>query len=275
MKLASPFTLARRQVAAIARRDLLIEVSYPFAQLNRLFMITVQGFFVFYVARLVDNPDEIARYDGTYFEFVIVGLAVVNFASLGLHTFSDRVMAEQRSGTLEVLLAGPVRFLTILAGSMVVPLVWALVEVAALVGIGLGVAGVGLRPYGVLVALPVLLLTLTVFCGFGVLIAAISILVKRGDPISGPLAQITLLFSGALFPVEVFPAALRFLAYVFPPFYGIRGIREALLRDGGFRQVGDEIAILAASSLVLVVAAMAVFRWAVREAKRIGLLHAG
>lgn len=270
-----PATLARRQVGAIARRDLTIELSYPFAQLNRLFMITVQGFFVFYIARLVDNPDEIARYDGTYFEFVIVGLAVVNFAGLGIDTFADRVMSEQRAGTLEVLLAGPVRFITLLIGSMVVPLAWAFIEVLGLVGIGLGVAGVGLRPYGVLVALPVLLLTLAVFCGFGVLIASIVILVKRGDPISGPLGQLTLLLSGALFPVEVFPAALRFLAYVFPPFYGIRGIREALLRDGGFRDVADEIAILAGSALVLLLVTMVMFRWSVREAKRIGLLHAG
>lgn len=274
MRHPRPFTLARRQVAAIARRDLLIEISYPFAQMNRLFMVAVQGFFMFYVASLVDNPEELARYDGGYFEFVVVGLAVTNFASLGLHTFSERVMSEQRSGTLEILLAGPVRFMTILVGSMVVPLAWALIEVVGLVGIGLGAVGSGLRVRGVLVALPVLALTLFVFCGFGVLVASIVILVKRGDPISGPLSQVTLLLSGALFPIEVFPGALRFVAYAFPPFYGIRGIREALLRDAGFRDVADELVILAASSLVLLLASMVVFRWAVREAKRIGLLHA-
>ena len=212
MKLPSSSTLARRQVAAIARRDLLIELSYPFAQINRFLLVGLQGFLIFYVARLVDNPDELARYSGGFFEFVVVGVAVTNFASLGLHTFSERIMGEQRAGTLEILLAGPVRFITILVGSMVVPLCWALVELTALVGIGLGVVGTGLRPYGILVALPVLLLTLVVFCGFGVLIAAIVILVKRGDPISGPLAQLTLLFSGGLVPIEVVPRARQLVA---------------------------------------------------------------
>jgi ABC-2 type transport system permease protein len=132
---------------------------------------------------------------------------------------------------------------------------------------------VGIPVKGAILALPVLALTLLVFCAFGVLIAGFVILVKRGDPLSGPISMATFVLSGAIFPVEVFPGFVQWLAYGFPPYYGIRGIREALLADADLGDIADELAILAASSVVLLTISMIFFKWSIAQAKRIGLLH--
>ena len=65
-------------------------------------------------------------------------------------------------------------------------------------------------------------------------VASIAVLAKRGDPLSGPLIQATAVLSGALFPVSVFPPALELLARCFPAYYGINGLREALLGGGSW-----------------------------------------
>jgi ABC-2 type transport system permease protein len=72
--------------------------------------------------------------------------------------------------------------------------------------IGIGVLGVGLSLHGVIVSVPVVVLTVANFCAMGIASAAVVLLVKRGDPISGPLYQATLILSGAIFPVELIPA---------------------------------------------------------------------
>ncbi|MDH3754248.1 MAG: hypothetical protein OEU32_10290, partial [Acidimicrobiia bacterium] len=60
--------------------------------------------------------------------------------------------------------------------------------------------------------------------------------------------------------------------HLVPAFYGIRGIREALLGDGGVRDVAGDTAIVAAFCLVLVPLATWVFTRSIATAKRAGTL---
>jgi ABC-2 type transport system permease protein len=138
--------------------------------------------------------------------------------------------------------------------------------------IGLGVLGAGVSLFGVLWAVPLLALTLTSFCAFGIAGASIVVLAKRGDPLAAPLMQLTTVLSGALFPVSVFPGPLQALAHAFPAFYGINGLRDALLGDGGWRALAPDLLVLTCFAVVLVPASMWLFSRAVAAAKRAGTL---
>jgi len=259
-------------LAALARRDLAIEVSYQFRLAIFLSGAFVSAFLAFYVSKLVGDPESLERFQGSYFDYVVIGLALTSYAGLGVVAFTAQISREQAAGTLEVLLSGPTRLGTVLAGGLIVPLGLTTVQVALLVGMGVGVVGTGLSTRGVLLAVPVVVLTVVNFCALGIISAAIVLLVKRGDPISGPVAQVVLLLSGAIFPVELFPAWLEALCHVNPAYYGVRGLHEALLTDGGLAGLVDELAVLSAFACLGLPLSLWLFSAAVAKAKQLGVL---
>jgi ABC-2 type transport system permease protein len=261
-----------RQIGAIARRDTLVQVSYQFNLLFFFSSAVFAAFIAYFVSELVGDTEFLDQYDGSYFDFVLVGLALTSYASLGVAAFTDQIRQEQGAGTLEVLLGGPTRLVTLLTGGFVVPLALTTVEVGALVGLGVGLFGAGLSFEGVLLSVPIIVLTVLNFCAMGIASAAVVLLVKRGDPISGPIYQATLVLSGAIFPVELFPRWLEIISRATPGFYGVRGMREALLTDVGFAGLIDEIVVLTLFAGVTLPLAVWWFGRSVATAKRLGVL---
>ena len=153
------------RLGAIARRDWRTVKRYQFRQLLRLLDFVYAAILAFYVGRLFDTvPDELTEYGGNYFDFAMVGLAVMSVAGLGIGTFNDTITREQTLGTLEVLLVTPTPVPVLLAGSLVLPLALTFIDIALYVGVGIGVFGVGLSWSGVLLSIPLFLLTLASFC---------------------------------------------------------------------------------------------------------------
>ena len=263
---------AFRRVFAVARRDLLIEISYHFRLIFFFPGAFVAAFLAYYVADLVSASELLADYDGTYFDFVIVGIAITSYSGLGVSSFNGVVTAETNSGTFEVLASGPGGMSSLLIGGFVVPFMLTTIEVAALIGVGVGGFGAGLTVQRVLASVPVMLLSLANFLALGIVSGSVLLLAKRGDPISGPVFQLTLLMSGAVFPVELFPSWLETLCRLTPAFYGVRGAREALLTDGGLSATVDELVILAGFAVVTLPIALWVFGRSVATAKRLGVL---
>ncbi|MEM9514436.1 MAG: ABC transporter permease [Actinomycetota bacterium] len=268
----TPRPVAIRQIGAIARRDALVQLSYQLNLLLYLGTAVFGAFIAYFVAELVGDSELLEPYRGTYFDFVIVGLAITSYASLAVAAFNEQIRQEQSIGTLEVLLAGPARLSTLLSGGFVVPLILTTLEVALLLGIGIGVFGAGIGFSNLLLAVPVVVLTVLNFCALGIASAALIMLAKRGDPISGPLYQATLLLSGAIFPIEVFPGWLQAVSKATPGYYGVRGARDALLTDGGFAAIRSDLVVLALFAAVMLPVAVWIFARALSAAKRLGVL---
>ena len=260
------------RIAAVARRDLRKERTYQFRYVMWLFELAFTGIVVFHVGKLITDTPALSAYRGRYFDFAMVGLAMMSVARLGVGTFSANILAEQSAGTLEILLVSPIRLGVFLAGSFIVPLLLTAVDLALYFGLGIGIVGHGLSGFGLVLAVPLVALTLATFCAFGILGAALGVLVKRGDPVSGPLLQLTSIMSGALFPVSVFPSPIRALARAFPAFYGITGVREALLGGAGVRDVLPEFVVLVCFVAVLLPLSLVAFERALAIARRTGVL---
>ncbi|HWM18855.1 MAG TPA: ABC transporter permease [Ilumatobacteraceae bacterium] len=261
------------RLGAIATRDWRTAKRYRFRQMLQLLSFVYAAILAFYVGRLFDAaPAELTQFGGEYFDFAMVGLAVMSVAGLGIGAFNETIMREQTLGTLEVLLVTPTPVPVLLAGSLVLPLALTLIDVTLYVGIGIGLIGSGITLSGVLLAFPFFVLTLASFCAFGIVGASITVLAKRGDPVSGLLIQATSILSGALFPVTVLPRALEVLAHCFPVYYGITGLREALLGGAGWREVGPDLGVLAAFVAVLLPLSVWIFGRALAASRRAGIL---
>lgn len=264
---------ARAQIMAVTRRDVRIQLTYRFQLLLLIANIPFVLFTYFFLGRLVGRPAELAAYEGGYFEFALVGFVVTSFATVALSAFSQTISSEQRSGTLEILLAGPgTRLVPLLFGALVVPLGVAAVSGLLLFLVGFAIADAPLHIGGVLLSAPLLLLTVVTFCAFGIASAAFIVLTKRGDPISALMLEATNLLSGAVFPVLLLPGPVRAAARLFPAFYGFEGMREVLLAPGGLRQIAPELAALALSGAVLLPLSILGFSRAVEVGRVTGTL---
>jgi ABC-2 type transport system permease protein len=260
------------RIAALARRDLRIEHSYRFRYVMRFVQTAASIALLYYVSEFVVDAPALEPYGGSYFDFAIVGLAVMSVAQLGISTFNANILREQALGTFEVLLATPTPIAILLAGSFTFPLILTAVDLTLYLGVGLATIGGGMSVQGALLATPIFALTLASFCAFGVLGSSLVVLAKRGDPLTAPLTLITAVISGALFPVSAFPPVVEALARIFPAYYGINGLREALLTDGNLSDVGPDILVLVAFNVVLLPLSLHTFRRSLGAARRTGVL---
>ncbi|MCX7707293.1 MAG: ABC transporter permease, partial [Anaerolineae bacterium] len=96
-----------------------------------------------------------------------------------------------------------------------------------------------------------------------------------GEAVAGALY----LFTGAIFPLDVLPAWLRWIGFLFPVTYWLEAARRALLGPGmqGFKTFAGFsdatlLGILAAFSVALLVGSVYFYRWALANAKEKGLL---
>lgn len=253
------------RIAAIARRDMTLERSYHFQLLLRFTVIGTSIVTFFFLGRLVGTSEELAEFRGGYFEFALLGLLVLGFAQACVTAFSHSIQQAQSDGTLEILLSTSTRLPTLLAGTLVVPMLFALVEAAVFLAIGAVVADLVLSPVRLLLAALVIVLLLGTFAAFGVLAAAVIVLTKRGDPFSGLVLQASNLLGGAMFPITVMPGALQAVSHVVPAYYGLRGVREMLLTTGPLGDVLPDLAALIGFNVLLLPAAL----WALWRALRI------
>jgi ABC-2 type transport system permease protein len=114
----------------------------------------------------------------------------------------------------------------------------------------------------------------------GLILAGVTLLIAHhvwflGEAVAGALY----LFSGAIFPLEVLPPAIRWIGYVIPITYWLELLRRALV--GSVAEAFPTLAslsnnqilgILVGLTLFFGVAAMFVFRWAEKLAKERGLI---
>lgn len=262
----------RRRLGAIIRKELITLTSYRIQMMMKVLNIGYFAVSFYFIGEFVGDPSAISEFGGGYFEFVLIGSIVTSFAIIGLSSFGEQISEEQDEGTLEAVLTTPTPMWTMLAASYVVPMLFVIVETVVLVGLGLGLFGSGVSIIGLLLATPVLLLTTLSFVPFGVLSAGFIVLVKRGDPFSGPVQQFTLLLSGALYPLSVLPGWLEGLSKLLPATYGVRATRELAQTDAGLIDALDEIGILLLFVAITLPLSLRAFRGAINVARRTGTL---
>lgn len=261
-----------RRIAAIFRKELATLTSYRVDLVMRVINISYFAVSFYFIGKFVGDPESISQFDGGYFEFALVGSIVGRFAGIGISSFADLIKEEQNDGTLEAVLTTPTPLWTVLAASHIVPTIFVVVETSLLVGVGLGLFGAGVPIVGVLQALPILVLTAVSFIPLGVLAAGFIVLVKRGDPLSGPGQRLTLLLSGALYPLSVLPGWLQAVTNFVPATYGVRATRALVQSDASLLDMGSEALVLLVFIAVATPVAIFGFRRAVNVARRAGTL---
>jgi ABC-2 type transport system permease protein len=260
------------KVPAFLRRDFIEAWSYRAAFFSDAVNMALQALLFYYIGQIVD-PGTLPTFGGgeiTYFEFVVVGIAVAMVVGVGLFRAARAFRNEQLMGTLEVLLMTPTSVATIQFGSVVYDLLYVPVRTGLFFLAVTLAAGVDINTAGIPPAVVTLLCFIPFVWGLGILYAASTVTFKVAG--GGFLVSILTMTSGAYFPLSVLPGWVQTLSELNPMTLAVEAMRESLLGDGGWSDVGTALLVLAPASLVTLALGILAFRVALLRERRRGTL---
>jgi ABC-2 type transport system permease protein len=256
---------------AFVRRDLAQRRIVKFALALDLVFGALNLVVFQFIGRILRHPaaGSVAQAGG-YFSFASVGIAfflVVQTATTGL---TRQIREEQQSGTLELVAAQPVGAGSMALGLAGFPFLFATLRalVYLLIAAGLGLETSHANWAGVAV---VLLAAAPSMTAIGIVLAAVTLVIERGDVLGRFVAFGLGFLSGAYFPVSEFAPPLRALTAVLPTRIALDGQRAALAGAVWW----PSAATLAIFDVVTLPVAVAIFAGALRWARRQGRLTRG
>jgi ABC-2 type transport system permease protein len=262
------------KLPAFVRRDFLDAWSYRASFLTDIAGMVVQVVTFYFVGRMINRGvlPTFAGHRPTYVEFVVVGIALNVFVTIGLHHVASALQQEQWKGTLESLLMTPTALATLQLGSVVYDLVYIPLRTIVFVLLVAVTLGLHLHYDGLLPAGVIVLCFIPFIWGLG-LISGGAVLTFKGANIgTGIVTTLLTLGSGAYFPLQLFPDWVEKVAKANPLAIAIQGTREALIGGTGWSGVAGDVGILIPVSALSVVAGIFAFRLALARERRRGSL---
>jgi len=173
---------------------------------------------------------------------------------------SISIVREKEMGTMEVLLASPVRPIFIILSKAIPYFALSIVNLITILLLSVFVLGVPVA--GSLTLLFTLsLLYILVALSFGLLISNVVNSQVAAMLISGMgLMMPTMLLSGLMFPIENMPMPLQALSAIFPARWYIDAVRKLMIQGVDFVYVAREFAILFGMTLVLLTISLKKFK---------------
>lgn len=257
---------------AFFTRDRRIETSYRAGLILRLASAFATVMVFFFLSRTFDAAAPGLTGVGTsYFGFVLLGIVAQEFLSQGIGAFGGNLRESQTTGTLELMLLGPSRLITLLLSSTL----W--LQASAVLGattyLVFGVLlGVDLSRADWLTALLGLAIMVVGITGMGFLAGAVVLVVKRGNPLGWALRGASVVLGGTLYPIDVLPVPLQVLGQALPITNGLIVIRGALLEGRGATELVGPLVLCALVSAAFLVVGLAACEAAIRHARSDGSL---
>lgn len=188
--------------------------------------------------------------DMNYIQFLVPG--IMGMSIIFSSTFAGMsVLWDREFGFLKEIMVAPVSRISVVLGRIAGGVTTAMIQAAFILGISIIMGFKILSILSLLLAIIFILLIAVTFLGLGLIIAS-KMRDMQGFGIVINFIIFPLFFlSGALYPIENFPTAVRYISYIDPLTYGVDGLRASLLHVSSFSIVFNFL-ILGAFSLVMI-----------------------
>lgn len=262
------------RLRAFLLRDFQNESSYRFSFVFAFVGVLFRALIFFFLSEFIGAVANqfLADYDGDYFSFVIIGIALGGYFGVGLGGFSSALRQAQVTGTLEATMLTPTPISLVIIGSALWSYTFTTFRVITYLFIGAVFLTLDLSQANVPAALLILVLSIISFASIGILAASFIMVLKRGDPVTAVLGTSANLLGGVFYPVAILPAWLQIFSYFLPLTYALRGLRLALLNGAGWAELAPDILALLLFCVVLFPLSLLAFRFAVNRARAEGTL---
>lgn len=261
------------KVGAIFLRDARLAVSYRMSFWLQWVSIAVSVTGFWFISQLVPASHKFGYpgHKASYFEYVVVGLAFVNYQTTALQTFQRSIRGDQMLGTLEAILATPTSLPLIILSSGVWTFFLTTLQVACYLALAAGFFGLNLGHVNLLSALFILLLTIACMSPLGVMAAATVMTFKQPGPTNFVMGGAAQLLAGVLFPITLLPVPLQYISRLLPLTHALHAMRGAV-NGATLFQLEPDVIWLSAATLVLLPTSLLFFRRSVDRAKMDGTL---
>ncbi|MCK9305681.1 MAG: ABC transporter permease [Bacteroidales bacterium] len=187
----------------------------------------------------------------------IMGVVIILICAL---MTSVSLTREKEYGTMEVLLASPMKPILIIFSKVIPYFCLSLVNLATILTLARYMLGVPIKGSFVLVVF-VSLLYIFVSLALGLLISTVAKKQIVALLISGAGLMLPVVYlSGMLFPLESLPAALQWIANIIPAKWYIIAMRNIMIKGLGFSSVIREVVILSVMAAFLITASFKRFK---------------
>ncbi len=191
---------------------------------------------------------------------IVPGLICIVLTISTLFVTTLSITREHERGTMENLLAMPVRPIEVMLAKIVPYIAIGYLQAALIIAIAAAVFGLPVRGSPVL-----LTLALGLFIASNLALGLTFSTVARNQMQAIQMAQFTLLpsflLSGFMFPFQGMPAWARWAGEVFPVTHALRIVRGVLLKGNGLTEIAPELWPIALFTCVVAVVAT----WSYRE----------
>jgi ABC-type multidrug transport system permease subunit len=191
---------------------------------------------------------------------IVPGLICVVLSMSTLFVTTLSITRETERGTMENLLAMPVRPLEVMLAKVVPYIVIGYIQVALIMAIAVAVFGLPVRG-----SVPLLALALGLFIASNLVLGVTFSSIARNQMQAIQMAQFTLLpfllLSGFMFPFKGMPVWAQWIGELIPTTHALRIVRGVLLKGNGLAEIVPELWPIAGFTLVIAVVAI----WCYRE----------
>jgi len=193
------------------------------------------------------------------YQFVPGTMALILMLVSALMT-SISITREKETGTMEILLASPLRPAQIIVGKVLPYLLLSVANAFIIVLMGKLVFGVPVKGSFILLMLETILFIMMALC-LGILISTVA----KNQMVAMFISLIalmlpTIILSGFIFPIENMPSILQWLSHIMPARYFITIIRTIMLKGAGILYIWKETLVLAGMTLFFVAVSVRKFK---------------
>jgi len=255
---------------AVMRRDLRLTLSYRFSFVAQLAGMFFSLTLFYYISRLV-RVQSFQSAD-SYYAFAVVGLLILQVLQSGLVTPPNSLRQELVAGTFERLAVSPFGPVGSVFSMTLFPFAYALLAGAVMVLFASVAFGMPIDWTTAPLAIPCALLGVLAFAPFGVLIAAVVMVIKQAATATTLVLAIVSLVGGLYFPIALLPGWVRWMSDVEPFTPAVALLRHVLVGSTMHTQPWLDVAQLLGFAVVLLPIAVIALHGAIRISRRRGTL---
>ncbi|MGQ4891881.1 MAG: ABC transporter permease [Candidatus Njordarchaeia archaeon] len=183
--------------------------------------------------------------------FITIGMLGLDMASQTLWGFGLGLRREQMRGTLLSLYASPSSRIAILLGMALEGILEIIIDAVIIFSYAFLFFNFNIFIADPLAVILVLSLTFFSLLGFGLIFAAVTMIVKEPNALINVIQPILYIFAGVFFPTKVLPPAGQLISKAIPLTYALDAMRKAMIQGYTTLQLIQDMAILGAFGLIL------------------------
>jgi len=264
------------KILAFLKRDFWISISYKLPFLIQIIGIIFSLFIFYYVSKLVGSGQNniLDRYGGSYFSFLLIGIAFSDFFLTSINSFAEEIRKGQLFGTLEAILVTPLSVPKILIYSSCYNYIFSSFRFMLYFLFGKIFFDLTFSSINFFLVVIVFMLSLFSFWGIGMISATFVIIFKQSSPLKWLLGSSTGLLGGIFYPSDILPTYLQCFSNLLPITHSIEALRLILFKGADFYDIKSQVIVLSVFAVLLFSLGLYTFKIGLKIAKKNGsLLH--